>query len=347
MISWGRVVIEVSVLAKALNRIPRKIDVKTLIMISLIIVILIQILFMWFFIKKQTPVIGLTPVAVQQSFHPKYLYSIGFQANNPDASLDAPLDMAVDKFGRTFVVDTGHDAIKVYNSYGQYQFQFGRPGHQPGQLSNPVGIAIDGNYVYITEAGNQRVSVFDLKGRFVNDFIQEKAIPELQGMIPCGIAVSPQGVVLVTDIFKHRVIGFTKDGYIMFKFGGPGQEPGKFAYPNDVAVDEKYNIYVSDSNNARVQVFDKEGHFLYVMEEEDPKKKFSLPRGLAVVKDKLFVVDTLSHTVRIMDKKKQVAQFGEYGDENGQFNYPNGVTVAGDKIYVADRANDRVVVLTY
>lgn len=336
-----------NVLVKALNKIPRKMDIKTLLLIILTLVVLILILFMWLFIKKQTPVLGINPINIKEQPNPRYIYSLGYQANNSEAALEAPLDVAVDKFGRAFVVDTGHNAVKVYNAYGQYQFQFGRPGSQEGQLSDPTGIAISGNYVYITEAGNRRVSVFELSGKFVDFFIKEKEIPELGGMVPCGLTISPQGVILVTDIFQHRVIGFTKDGYVLFTFGKPGQEPGNFAYPNDVAVDDKENIYVADSNNARVQVFDSQGKFMYVLQDKDPGKKFSLPRGIVTYKDQILVVDTFNHTVRIMSREKQLAQFGEYGAANGQLNYPNGIAIFQAKIYVADRANDRVAVFTY
>lgn len=336
-----------NIFVKALEKIPRKMDVKTLLLIALTIIVLIEILFMWFFIKKQTPVIGFSPVALNEEINPKYLYSLGFQVNNSDASLEAPLDVAVDRFGRTYVVDTGNNSIKVYNSYGQYQFKFGQLGQAPGQLSDPTGIAINGDYLYVAEAGNQRVSVFDLNGKFVNFLIREKVLAKLGGMVPSGISISPQGVILVTDIFKHRIIGFTQDGYKLFAFGKPGQEAGSLAYPNDVAEDNKGNIYVSDSNNARVQVFDRTGKFLYILQDKDPKKKFSLPRGIAIKDNFIFVVDTFNHTVRIMTKERQISQFGHYGSENGQLNYPNGVAVFGDKIYVTDRANDRVAVFNF
>lgn len=326
----------------------RKMDLKTLLMILLTIVVLIQILFMWFFVKKQTPVIGLNPVKVNNQKVPQFIYSIGSQLNNPDAALANPLDVAVDKFGRTYVADTGHNEIKVYNSYGQYQFKFGEPGHQPGQLSDPTGISIFGEQVYITEAGNQRISVFNLDGKFKKFLLAEGSDPLVGGFIPCGITAGTDGQLYVTDIFRQRVIVLDPNGKAKLVFGKPGQEPGSFAYPNDVAVDEAGNMYVSDSNNARVQVFDSKGKFLNILQDKNPTKKLSLPRGITLVNGKIFVIDTLSHTVRIMSKEKnQVAQFAEYGTQNGQLNFPNGIAVLGDKIFVADRANDRIAVFTY
>lgn len=337
-----------SVLVKILNKIPRKMDVKTLAFIIIIVVVLIEILFMWLFVKKQTPVLGISPISVKDQLNHSYLFSLGYQTNNPEAALDAPMDVAVDKSGRTFVADTGHNAIKVYNSYGQYQYQFGGPGDEPGQLSGPTGIAILNDVALVTETGNRRISVFDLKGKFLGFFIKEKEIPQLQGIIPCGISISPQGMVFVTDIFQQRVICFTPDGFVLFYFGKPGNKPGYFAYPNDVAVDAQENIYVADSNNARVQVFNNQGKFISELQDKDPTKKLSLPRGIAIYQDQVFVVDTFNHTVRIMSKEKgQIAQFGQYGAANGQLNYPNGIALAESKVFVVDRANDRIAVFAY
>lgn len=329
------------------NKIPRKVDLKTLGLILLTLVVLVEILFMWLFVKKQTPVIGFSPVQLPGQTAPAYLYSLGFQENNPEAALDTPLDVAVDRLGRAFVTDTGHNRIKVYNAYGQFQFQFGLPGPEAGQLSSPVGIAISNDLVYVAETGNQRIQVFDLKGKFLKVFLSNSGNSEVGGITPSGINIAPNGDVYVTDIFQHRVLGFSPEGRLKVKFGKPGEEPGSLAYPNDIVIDGSL-IYVSDSNNARVQVFDTKGKFQKVLQDQDPNNKLTLPRGITVAGNRLYVVDTFNHTVDIMDKEgKLLKKFGEYGTENGQLNYPNGITFFEDKIFVVDRANDRIAVFAY
>lgn len=336
-----------SVINQVFNKIPRKVDIKTLGLILLTLVVLVEILFMWLFVKKQAPVIGFSPVQLPGQSVPAYLYSLGYQENNPEAALDTPLDVAVDSLGRAFVSDTGHNRIKVYNAYGQFQFQFGLPGNELGQLSSPVGIAISNNKVYVAETGNQRVQVFDLKGKFLKVLVSNSGNSEVGGITPSGINAAPNGDIYVTDIFQHRVVGFSPEGKVIVKFGKPGEERGSFAYPNDIAVDQGL-IYVSDSNNARIQVFDTQGKFLKVLQDKDPNHKLSLPRGITAAENRIYVVDTFNHTVDIMDKEGKVLKnFGEYGTENGQLNYPNGITVFGDKIFITDRANDRIAVFTY
>jgi outer membrane protein assembly factor BamB len=48
----------------------------------------------------------------------------------------------------------------------------------------------------------------------------------------------------------------------MGEWGGPGTEEGKFHFIHSVAVDSQGRVYVSDRENNRIQIFDREGRFL-------------------------------------------------------------------------------------
>ncbi len=53
-----------------------------------------------------------------------------------------------------------------------YQFvrAWGAPGDGSGEFQNPIGIAIDGNEVFVSDAGNNRIQVFNKGGEFVRQF---------------------------------------------------------------------------------------------------------------------------------------------------------------------------------
>ncbi len=53
----------------------------------------------------------------------------------------------------------------------------------------------------------------------------------------------------------HVVQIFDREGNFLYSFGGQGQEEGEFWMPLGIYIDEKDFIYVADSYNARVQVF--------------------------------------------------------------------------------------------
>ena len=73
--------------------------------------------------------------------------------------------------GDVFVVNNLANIVKVYNSRGDFKFQFGSTGSGPGQFRNPTGIAINANgEILVCDTGNSRIEVFDNKGRFKFQF---------------------------------------------------------------------------------------------------------------------------------------------------------------------------------
>jgi uncharacterized protein (TIGR03663 family) len=65
-----------------------------------------------------------------------------------------------------FVVDTGNERVQVFAIDGTFRRAWGGYGSDPGQLIEPVGIALDAaGRVYVADSGNARVSLFDREGR--------------------------------------------------------------------------------------------------------------------------------------------------------------------------------------
>ena len=52
------------------------------------------------------------------------------------------------------------------------------------------------------------------------------------------------------------------EGKWLRQWGGHGLEPGEFLRPRALAIDEQDRIYVADSCNHRIQVFDTQGKLL-------------------------------------------------------------------------------------
>ncbi len=107
---------------------------------------------------------------------------------------------------------------------------------------------------------------------------------------------------------------------------------------------------MTDSNNRRVQVFDKDGVFKKIIVTD------GLPRGIAFLNrfpfdnakasDRLVVVDTLAHDGTLWTAKgDKILAFGQQGYSDGEFNYPNGTAIGTrNKIFIADTSNGRVQV---
>ncbi|MEP6468662.1 MAG: 6-bladed beta-propeller [Chloroflexota bacterium] len=83
---------------------------------------------------------------------------------------------------------------------------------------------------------------------------------------PIAMAVGPDGHVYMTDM-KPSVTVFDAFGSRIAEWGSAGSGRGEFNFGTDephgsIAVDSSSRVYVSDSLNARVQVFDATGKFL-------------------------------------------------------------------------------------
>ena len=64
------------------------------------------------------------------------------------------------------------------------------------------------------------------------------------------------GNVYVTDRQFENVQIFGPDGRILMAFGREGSAAGEFWLPAGVFVDDRNRIYVADSYNKRIQIFD-------------------------------------------------------------------------------------------
>jgi sugar lactone lactonase YvrE len=86
------------------------------------------------------------------------------KVNKQDAAM--ALDVAVDGLGNIYLASSFGNQIYIYDSKGEFVDRFGQQGSEPGQLSSPNGLAVDGQrhlYVY----HNAGIDQFDTGGRFI------------------------------------------------------------------------------------------------------------------------------------------------------------------------------------
>jgi DNA-binding beta-propeller fold protein YncE len=84
---------------------------------------------------------------------------------------------------------------------------------------------------------------------------------------------------------------------------GLGEEPDAFWGPRDVAVDSSGRLYVSDTGNKRIKVFDEEGNYLTQFGGAGYLPGFlDEPVGLALDNfDRLYVADTWNQRIQVFD----------------------------------------------
>jgi len=83
------------------------------------------------------------------------------------------------------------------------------------------------------------------------------ALSDLQFQTPTGIDIDREGYVYVVNNHGRKISKFTLEGdFIVNIARGGGTANGRFVEPHDVAVDVDGRVYVTDSGNNRIQVFE-------------------------------------------------------------------------------------------
>lgn len=135
--------------------------------------------------------------------------------------------------------------------------------------------------------------------------------------------------------------------------GVSGIGNGQFTTPHNVALGLNGDIFVADSNNHRIQKFDREGKFLSEWGGQgNAPGQFNEPWGIAVDREGfVYVADTWNHRVEKFDSNgKFLLQWGSFGDGGKepltptQFYGPRAITVDPEgNLWVTDTGNKRIL----
>ncbi|KAA3636398.1 MAG: hypothetical protein DWP92_09575, partial [Armatimonadetes bacterium] len=189
------------------------------------------------------------------------VWSYGSFGANPVGGLDNPRDVGVDSLGNVYIADTGNFRIIKVNSSGVYQDVWtGAPGDPIG---SPMGVTVTNDVVYVADAGQKKVRIFDTDGNQTATFGGSglcvfSAIRDVD--------VASTGDFYIANYLEHNMLRMSSTGACLGQWGsqGTGQSQFKAPYGVRVATDPTFgeSVYVADSNNDRVQVFDLTGAYL-------------------------------------------------------------------------------------
>jgi len=196
----------------------------------------------------------------------------------PEAGkLGKPVAIAIAADGNKYVADVQIGAIAVFDASDHFIRQIGHEDFKP------VGVAVYGRELYVTDHKANHVEVFDrFSGaslRTIGGFGQKPG----QMVGPLGIATDDQGNIYVDDIINCRVQKFAPDGKFLGAFGSLGDHPGTFTRPKHLAVDHDGVIYVVDAAFQNVQMFDSKFRaLLFFGNPGDYPGSMDLPAGISL-----------------------------------------------------------------
>ena len=146
-------------------------------------------------------------------------------------------------------------------------------------------------------------------------------------------------------------------------FGMSGNASGQFPFlPTNIAINNTGFIFVTETENDRVQIFDSSGNWKQVIAGEHHKSNCSMegcnvisydstnghfyaPTSIAINSTGfIFVADAANNRVQIFDSSGNWKKsFGEAGNASGQFYLPTGIAINNNGfIFVADTTNHHI-----
>jgi len=256
-----------------------------------------------------------------------------------------PMGLAVSDDGnRVYVSDYAQHAVFVFDFAQKTFLKIGK--EKP--LAQPVGLALDADEnLYVVEQAKKGIRVINRKGepiRFITDPSVEK---------PSGVAIDRErGKIYLADTAHtksgtHNVKVFDLEGKLVGTVGrGKGSGPGEFLFPTYVTVDAHGNLYVTDTLNSRVQLFDSGGNYVRSFGERGNSwGMFDKPKGVATDSfGNVYIVDSGWSNVQIFNPKGQILLFfGGRGPIPGMLKNPTAIAIdKQNRIYVGDYLNHRV-----
>jgi sugar lactone lactonase YvrE len=249
----------------------------------------------------------------------------------------------------------------------------GAPGVADGVVSgaafaDPFGVAVDGaGNTYVADAGdNNRIRRIDPSGAVTtlagsSEGWRDGIGSEAQFSTPSGLAVAPDGALIVADTGNNAIRRVESDGRVTTVAGGAGRgradgtgTSATFDAPVGVAVGPDGTIYVADTYNDCIRAISPGGAVTTLAGGGAPgyrdgrgvEARFDTPSGIAADwSGGLFVADTGNNLVRRVTSAGEVTTLSAPTDAVTLWR-PVGVAVSRTgEVYVTD-AGGRVCLFT-
>jgi DNA-binding beta-propeller fold protein YncE len=265
--------------------------------------------------------------------------------------LIGPYGIAIDSKGLVYVADQKVGAVFIFDTETR-DVKLIRNGYE-AHFAWINGLAIDDNdRLFVSDGQLHKVFIFN------SQHVLEAQINA--GLVdPVGLAIDTENRFLyVVDTQQDQVLVYDADSYkLLRRLGRGGQAkhslttPGDFAAPSNVAVDKDGNVYVTDTLNDRVEIFDADGNFLSTFGKNgDGPADFARPKGIAVDCDgHIWVADEMLDRVTVFDREGQPLGFvGGHGLYPGQFKALVGIAVdKQNRVFTTEQYPGRMQMFRY
>jgi outer membrane protein assembly factor BamB len=194
-----------------------------------------------------------------------------------------PINVSIDGDGIKYVADPVRGQVVAFDKNDEYLTAYGTPGDW-----RPVDAAAFGDRIYVVDAGNHQIRVFDKATGELIKAIGDRGEPAERLERPTNLSFDAEGSLYVTDAGRFQVLKFDRDGHFQATIGKPGDNLGHFARPKGTVLDREGRLYAVDASFNNVQIFNKDGRLLmFFGEAGDQPGNFLLPAKVTIDYDGL------------------------------------------------------------
>jgi sugar lactone lactonase YvrE len=261
----------------------------------------------------------------------------------PGVVMGLPGDLEFDTKGHLWVVSRPGNGINTqtvveFDENGKYLRSFGE-----GLFGmRPHGIHIDSdNNIWLSDGSSHIVVKLNQQGQVLLTIGTKGQAGEWNEATGTHLLNQPNDVAIGRngDIFLDeghtpgamgdpRVLKFDKTGKFIKTWGGKGSEPGKFQVAHGIDIDAKGQLWVTDRENSRIEIFDQDGTFIRQI------KYAGLPCSLLIRKDGITMVNGFTGQILQLDLEGKVlgvyGKMGEFGEAHNVSVSPKGEIFVGD-----------------
>ena len=193
----------------------------------------------------------------------RFVRTIG--ATHEESIFQQVSGIAIDrKSGRLYVADGPEDMVYMFDLQGAVLKRIGRnqEDSKPGELkirssmaahefNYPTHLAVGENEVIVLDSDGKRIRILDLDCHPAGGFTVQRAAQDRAD----GVGIDHEGRIYVLYSNTSEIRGYNRDGKVLTSFGEPGVRIGDFSEPRGLWIDANNRLYIADTGNTRVQVF--------------------------------------------------------------------------------------------
>ncbi|MFH1074814.1 MAG: hypothetical protein V1752_06985 [Candidatus Firestonebacteria bacterium] len=191
-----------------------------------------------------------------------------------------------------------------------FKKSFGKKGRKTGEFEYITSIKIMRGNLFIADAGNRRVSKYDLNGKYLGEFVKKDSKKGYKGFIipspHMDLGPDKDGSLWVANTGMLRLEKYSAEGVFLDSWGKSGVKPENFigcCNPCNFTVTKDGDFVTSEKGLPRIKLYDKTGKFLGIAAPPSVFDEKCVNMALAVdSKDRIYALDSVEKKVRVFVK---------------------------------------------